>query len=108
MTSKTVSILSYCTFIGWLIAYFGGKSQHDTNSKYHLKQGFGLFVISLCYGIATNIISSISLRIGGFMSLVSFIFLAIMILGIINATNDTKKPLPIIGKWIEGKFNFIN
>lgn len=39
------------------------------------------------------------------LGLVNFI---LMIIGIINAANGVKKPLPIIGKMFEDKFAFIN
>ncbi|MDO4229687.1 MAG: DUF4870 domain-containing protein [Capnocytophaga sp.] len=107
MTSKTISILSYCTIIGWLIAFFGGKDQRDDMSRFHLKQGFGLFLTAFAFGGINRIIGLISPTIAFIIGLLGFIFLILMIIGIINAANETKKPLPLIGSYFTNKFSFI-
>jgi uncharacterized membrane protein len=40
----------------------------------------------------------------GYIGLINF---ALMIIGIINAANETEKPLPLIGKMFEDKFAFV-
>lgn len=106
MDNKTLSIVSYITFIGWLIAYFSGKDTANSLLKYHLKQSLGLLILSFCFGVAINIVTMIvpSLAFLGFISLG---FLVLIIIGIINAANEVEKPLPIIGKMFENKFSFI-
>lgn len=105
MDNKTLSIVSYITLIGWIIAYFVGKDKADDLLKFHLKQSLGLIIFSIIWSILLNIIISISslpiLGILGFASLI------LMIIGIINAANGVKKPLPIIGSMFEDKFAFI-
>lgn len=105
MDNKTLSIVSYITLIGWIIAYFVGKDKADDLLKFHLKQSLGLIIFSIIWSILLNIIISISslpiLGILGFASLI------LMIIGIINAANGVKKPLPIIGSMFENKFAFI-
>ena len=48
MTNKTLSIVSYITIIGWLIAYFSYKDKSETEKStvvnYHLKQSLGIAV----------------------------------------------------------------
>lgn len=106
MNNKTLSIVSYLTIIGWLIAYFSGKDQADDFLKYHLKQGFGLFIFSLILSIILNIIVFITgIYIIGYIALIT---LVLMILGAINASNGIKKPLPIVGSWAEKNFAFLN
>ncbi|WP_373728859.1 hypothetical protein [Bacteroides heparinolyticus] len=108
MNSKTVAILAYVTLIGWLIAFFAGKEQRDDFNRYHLKQGFGLFVISFIYSIIINILGLfLPAGVTMILSLLSLVFLVLMIVGAINASNEVKKPLPIIGKMFEDKFGFI-
>lgn len=108
MSNKTLSILSYITIIGWLIAYIKSKDNQPSNSlvTYHLKQGFGLFLLSLAFNIVLYIIVMIipSLAMVG---LVGYIFLIFMIFGIINAAGEHEKPIPVIGKMFENKFDFI-
>ena len=109
MTNKTLAILSYVTIIGWLVSFFSSKDQAPKNPliSYHLKQGFGLFVVSFLFSIALNIIAAIIPALS-FLGLVSYVFLVFMILGIINANNEQEKPIPIIGKMFENKFSFLN
>lgn len=106
MNNKTLSIVSYITLIGWLIAYFSGKENANSLLKYHLKQSLGLMIVSVIFNIALTVLANIipSLSILGFLGL---IFLVLLIIGIINAANEVQKPLPIIGKMFENKFAFI-
>ena len=106
MNNKILSIISYITIIGWLIAYFSEKENADSFLKYHLKQSFGLFIVSLIFNIVLNIIVSIVPALY-FISLIGLVFLALIIIGIINASNLEQKPLPLIGKMFENKFSFI-
>jgi uncharacterized membrane protein len=117
MDKKTLALVSYIfTPIGWLISYFSYKGQEkDSFVAYHLKQSFGLFITWLVIWVAMwilmAILAMISLRLAVAVSwiytLISLGFLVLMIIGIINANSGEEKPLPIIGKMFEGKFNFI-
>jgi len=105
MNNKTLSIVAYITLIGWLIAYFSGKDNADDFLKYHLRQGFGIFVFGVVLSIVLNIIMfATGLYFLGYIGLIGLI---LMILGAINASNGVKKPVPIIGSWAEKQFNFI-
>ena len=44
MDAKVTSILSYCTWIGWLIAFFAGDKE---GAKFHLNQGLVVMLFSL-------------------------------------------------------------
>lgn len=109
MTNKTLSLVSYITFIGWLISYFSSSDQKPRNSDvvFHQKQSFGLFVISFTFSIITQIIGSIVPSIAMILSLFSLGFLALMIIGVFNANNEKQTPLPIIGSFFTDKFSFI-
>lgn len=105
MNNKTLSIVSYITLIGWVIAYIIGKDKADDLLKFHLKQSLGLVIFSIIWGVLLNIIITIfNLPIIGILGLVS---LLLIIIGIINAANGIKKPLPVIGSMFEDKFAFI-
>ena len=105
MDNKTLSIVSYITIIGWIIAYFVGKDKADDLLKYHLKQGFGLFLFSIVWGIIINVLVSVTGI--GMIGILGLANLILMVIGIINAANSVKKPLPIIGKMFENNFGFI-
>ena len=107
MNNKTLSIISYITLIGWLVAYFAGKDKADSLLKYHLRQSLGLAIVNILFSVALQIVSSIIPALG-FLGLIGFVFIILWIIGIINAANGVEKPLPIIGKMFEDKFAFIS
>ncbi|HEY8954699.1 DUF4870 domain-containing protein [Chitinophaga sp.] len=107
MNSKTLSILSYVTLIGWLIAYFSGKEKSDSLLRYHLKQSLGLAIVSIVLNIALSVIAHLVPALS-FLGLVGYVILIFWVLGIINAANQAEKPVPVIGKVFEDKFDFIN
>src|SRR5690554_6247950 len=106
MNNKTLSIVSYITLIGWLIAYFSGKENANDLLKYHLKQSLGLFIVAIVFNIALIIVASIIPSLY-FLAYIGYAFWVLAILGIINASNDVEEPLPVIGKMFEGKFGLI-
>lgn len=103
MNNKTISIVSYITIIGWLVAYLIGKDNLDALSRYHLRQSLGLAIV----GFILNIISISILFLGMVVNIIGILLLILMVIGIINAANGEMKPLPVIGKWLEDKFDFI-
>lgn len=116
MDKKTLALVSYITIIGWLISFFSYKGQEKSSLvSYHLRQGFGLGISTIAYGIIVNILVFILVMISPalagiismILSLVYIGFLVLMIIGIITANKEEEKPLPVIGKMFEGKFNFI-
>ncbi|WP_316843754.1 DUF4870 domain-containing protein [Pedobacter psychrodurus] len=106
MDNKTLSIISYITIIGWLVAYFSGKDKADALLKYHLRQSLGLAIVSIVFNIAFTIIASIVPSLS-FLGLVGYAFIILWILGIINAANGALKPVPLIGKMFEDKSSFV-
>lgn len=103
MNNKTISIVSYITIIGWLVAYLIGKDNLDALSRYHLRQSLGLAIV----GFILNIISISILFLGMVVNIIGILLLILTVIGIINAANGEMKPLPVIGKWLEDKFDFI-
>src|SRR3546814_836767 len=108
MTAKTVSIVSYITIIGWVIAYFQYKDSEPKNelASYHLEQGLGVFIFSVALNVALRIVISIVPSFASKLSLVGFVPLLLLIFGMIAANNEALKPLPLFGKFFEGKFTF--
>lgn len=107
-----VGILSYITLIGWIIALIMNNDKNgETKSfgAYHLRQSIGLMLVGLVVGIGLGILSTILLFIAGFFGLFFTIIypvfyigmLVLLIMGIINAANSEKKPLPLVGGFIE-------
>lgn len=107
MTPKVQSILSYLGIL-WLIAFFVGKDQRNDLSKYHLKQSLGLFITAIVFNVGAGILLAIIPSLTFVIGIIGLFFLILMVLGIITAANGVKKPLPIIGKFFDDKFNFID
>lgn len=106
MDNKVLSIISYITIVGWLIAYFIGKDKADDLLKYHLKQSLGIGIITLILNVVIIVVVSIMPPLA-FISYIGYALFIISILGILNAYNQKKQPLPIIGQWADKTFNFI-
>lgn len=106
MSNKTLSIVSYITIIGWLVAYFSGKNSADSLLKYHLRQSFGLFLTGLAFNFSIYFITALIPALS-FLSYIGYALFALIIIGCMNAANEEKKPLPIIGSFFENQFAFI-
>lgn len=109
MNKKTLSILSYITIIGWIVAFIKSKDLTPKSDlvRYHLKQGFGIFLVSLIVNIALSVVVMIAPPLY-FLSYIGYVIFILWIFGIINAANEQKKPIPVIGKIFEDKFSFID
>ncbi|MGJ1430243.1 DUF4870 domain-containing protein [Sphingobacterium spiritivorum] len=109
MNNKTLAIVSYITIIGWLIAYFSYKKQTDKSTyvTYHLEQSLGVFVFSIIISIIAGILTSVLPTLSIVFSLFTLIPLILLVLGMINASNEVTKPVPVIGGFFEKKFGFL-
>lgn len=95
MDKKTTGWVSYVTFIGWLVAYFGGDKE---GAKFHLNQSLIIWLGYLCVWAASLILGFIPI-LGWMITAAASIFLLVMlILGLISAINEEEKELPLIGQ----------
>jgi uncharacterized membrane protein len=101
--NKIMAILAY---LGILVLVPILAAKESPFARFHANQGLVLLITSIAYSIAvwiiTGVLAVISLRltlIGMLLSLVSFVFVVLMIIGIINAVKGEAKELPIIGKY---------
>ncbi len=106
MNNKTLSIVSYITLIGWLIAYFNGKEKADSLLKYHLRQALGLAIVSIIFNVVLTVVATIVPALS-FLGIAGLVIVVLWIMGIINAANGAEKPTPLVGKMFENKFAFI-
>lgn len=82
MDAKVTGIVSYLSWIGWIIAFFAGDKE---GAKFHLNQAlviflFGLLSIVPCLG-----------------QIWAIFILVCWIMGLIAAINEEEKPVPLIG-----------
>lgn len=108
MNQKTLSILSYVTIIGWIIAYVKSKELQPKNDlvAYHLEQGLGFFILSILVNVILTVVVAVVPALG-ILNYLSLILLVLWVFGIINAVNEQKKPIPLVGAMFENKFSFL-
>lgn len=105
---KTVGILAYITLIGFIVALVLNQNKQGEEKRFgafHLRQALGLIICAIGVFIAFAILSTIFMMISfSLLAIVSLIstliwlgFLALLIIGIINAANGTFKEIPLIG-----------
>ncbi len=93
-----MAILAYVIFFIPLLT----DAKKDPFVKYHVKQGFVLFICGILVWIVGWILPwgmAIIVR------LLNLALVVLMIIGIINAAKGEQKPLPVIGKFSE-QFKF--
>lgn len=109
MDRKTLSIISYITIIGWIIAYVNYNQLAVKNSltKFHLKQALGIAILGIVVAVVLTIVSIAVPTLASILSLANLGILVLWVLGIINASNEQEIPVPVVGKFFTDKFNFI-
>ncbi len=109
MDKKTLSIVSYITIIGWVISYVMYTNKPDKSSleRFHLRQALGLGILGVGLAILSIIIGMIIPFLGMILNLLGLGILVLWILGIINASNEEEKPVPLFGDIFEKKLTFI-
>ena len=111
---KTVSIVSYLTVIGWLIAYFAKHNDKKTElGSYHLRQTLLLYIIGIGIYIIWSVVFVSLLFSTGFTLALTLNWVirvglfVLWIIGFIGAVNGEKKPIPIIGDMAQNMFKGI-
>ena len=98
--AKQIAIIAYITVIGLIIAFVMNNDKKFEFSKYHIVQSLGLAVT----GFALGVIGLIPI-LGWIINIIGFFVLIYMwIIGLMNAVNEKKKPVPILGNKYEEWF----
>jgi uncharacterized membrane protein len=106
---RTVAILTYLTIIGFIVAIVIHSSKKTALGSFHLRQGLGLIVTGIVFGVAGILLVFIPI-IGWLAMLAAWICFFIMwLMGLIAAASGQQKPAPILGakyqQWFGGAFN---
>jgi uncharacterized membrane protein len=95
--AKVVAIISYITLLGWIVAIILHNNNRSALGAYHLRQSLGLMLtIAVLWFIPI---------IGWLLNVVLFIF---MIIGLIYASQEEQKPVPLVGEFYQNLFKGIN
>ena len=102
MDPKIVSIISYLTIIGWVVAYILNKPKSGL-ANFHLRQALGLHLLF----VACNMVFSIPL-LGWLVGVLGFILLFLLwALGILAALNGEEKRVPYLGDSFQDWFKSV-
>jgi len=91
---KLMAVLCY---LGILVLIPLLTKKDDDFVKFHIQQGLALLVAAIVWGFAWIILAFIPV-LGWLLAIAGWILLfVLMIIGIVNALNNAKKPLPVLG-----------
>lgn len=100
-SNKVMAVLAYIGIL-FLIPLFAAKKSRF--ARFHTNQGLVLFIFEIIWGVVFGIVDAILNRVpvvGGIIwvigLVVNILFLALMIIGIVNAAQGKAKQLPLIG-----------
>ncbi|MBQ2742647.1 MAG: zinc ribbon domain-containing protein [Oscillospiraceae bacterium] len=106
--NKAMAILAYLGILVLIPIFAAPQSKF---ARYHANQGLILAIIEVIYGFAYFVLSFLLFSILpwrmwglatfllGIVGLAGIIFLALLIIGIMNASQGKAKELPVIGKY---------
>ncbi len=90
---KNMAMIAYILFFVPLLAV----KNRSSFLNYHVNQGLGLFIVAI---IGSVILSSLfGWRFYMISNIWNLLMIILVILGIINASKNETKPLPVIGNW---------
>ncbi|PVW13972.1 DUF4870 domain-containing protein [Marixanthomonas spongiae] len=96
----SMAIIAYITLIGLIIAFVSNKDKKNAFTAFHIRQSLGLAVT----GFALMILSFLP-YIGWFISSIGSLALMVLwVLGLVNAINGKKEPIPMVGPYFETWF----
>lgn len=103
--SKVMLIFSYISFF-IIIPLLNSKDKDSNFAKFHINQGFALFISEILYAIACYILNAVLMEISEWLYPVvavmvagSIVFIVFSFLGIVSVMKEEKRELPLIGQF---------
>ncbi|MFH0864541.1 MAG: hypothetical protein V1858_05665 [Candidatus Gottesmanbacteria bacterium] len=94
---KEINVMALISYIGPLCLIPLLTKEQDEFVRFHMKQGFVLFVAE----IATSILLTIIPPLWAIGWIINVIWLVLSIIGIMSVVKNEKKELPIVGKYAD-------
>ncbi|CAN5336241.1 hypothetical protein BH09BAC5_BH09BAC5_17700 [soil metagenome] len=104
---KVVAILSYITFVGWLVAYLMNNNSSSKFGAFHLRQSLGLMIIGVGVFVISFGFLFFSWYLYAGLRFINVGVLVLVIMGIINAANGKTQTLPVVGEFFDKTFSGI-
>ncbi|WP_299216479.1 hypothetical protein [uncultured Aquimarina sp.] len=99
---KTAAIVSYITIIGTIIAFFMNQDDKNTFASFHIRQALGLWIMFYLLTAFSGMFNSF------FINISFWIFSIVLIVyGLILASREEQKAVPIVGAYFQEWFTFI-
>ena len=97
MDAKVTGIVSYISWVGWLVAFLAGDKE---GAKFHLNQALVLMIAMTVLPIVSAVVGFIPI-VGFIVRLVAglccLVLLGFWIVGLVGAIKGEEKSVPIIG-----------
>ncbi|MCD4736425.1 MAG: hypothetical protein K8R53_10300 [Bacteroidales bacterium] len=94
---KTVAILSYIPYLGWIIALILHSQNKTELGAFHLRQTLGLFLLAVIFW-----------WFGWIGKILTIALLVLWLIGLLSALKGERKPIPLIGDLFQNIFSGIN
>ncbi|MGX8773948.1 MAG: hypothetical protein ACSW8G_02695 [Bacillota bacterium] len=91
--SRAIAVVSYITWIGWIIA-FVLRDRNDDFTLHHLNQALVINLLKIAGGLCAAV-PGIGHSVSAIAGIAAFIFI---IMGIYRAANWRTDPLPLVGE----------
>jgi len=98
---KKIAIISYFTWIGWIIAYVLYGNNTSQLAIYHIRQSLFLHILAIIIWILRFILLFIPFIGWALWWVTWLLFIGLFVLwliGLISAINGEEKPTPLLGK----------
>lgn len=95
--AKVVSLLSYLTIVGWLIAIVIYGKNHSSLARFHLQQSLGLIITGALLALLPLI---------GWLLNIGIVFL--WCYGLVHAINGKRYHMPLFGNFYLHRLDFIS
>ena len=99
---KTRAIVAYITIIGAIIAIFMNLESKNPFARFHIRQAFGIFIAFFALGFMVSYLNNWGATAGFYL----FIFV-LWGYGLVNAFQGNAIPVPLLGKYFQKWFTFI-
>ena len=107
MDGKSIAIISYFTWIGWIIALVLHNSNKSQIGAFHLRQTLALMILGILAYVVQIMLVFVPIIGWAIICLIWIGLLVLWILGLVAAINGREKPMPVIGPLAQNIFSGI-